>query len=574
MSRAGTSPVLKCLQEALATQDFYLAAYRQPSEPLAYETLRTLDDLFCRDLMQPSRRIDKREQQFRQISGWGVNHALRRIVPKVPSDRSFVDFPSHIAIQAQADDFVFNCGALELAERFEGRLREGVLSGELREYPVSEREGIDQVLILRSVISSSSDEEIGLSGLRWASSMGMAEDKAEERAIEERHLELEPELARRVSLVGGWRPSYTSNEEIDTHFHECARLYLRRIFSQDMIAREDIIGGRPFSRYVEVLTALSAQSQKRIAFAAILKGRHPDVHIRNLLTTHSARETLTEGIARSFGADLVEIKAILESLILAGGNLDAHTLGASTAWAPVVQASANTLLLPVYGLDINPFLFLLTDLRNRYATDWFRVANNRERRWITDIEQLFSASRWQTHGRNLRLRENGRDVTDIDFAAFEQNANELALFQLKWQHPVGLDNRGRRSAGRNLLEESNRWIESVLSWIERHGVAELVRRLGFNKSVTPTVYLFVLGRYHVHLTGFDQRDPRAVWADWAHLQWALSEVGETATVSHITSALRTKVDQSRARKADESMAFPVGRLAIVLNPTSVPPITD
>jgi len=97
-----------------------------------------------------------------------------------------------------------------------------------------------------------------------------------------------------------------------------------------------------------------------------------------------------------------------------------------------------------------------------------------------------------------------------------------------------------------------------------------MRRLGFDKSVTPTIHLFVLGRYHVHLTGFDQRDPRAVWADWAHFQWARVEGQETATVSQIAALLRTKVEQSRARKTDESMMFPVGDLAIILNPTSVP----
>ena len=423
MSENESNSPLRRLQEALGNQDFCLSGYRQPSEALAYETMRTLDDLFCGYLMEPSRTVDNRERQFRTLSSWGVNHALRRIVPKVPPTRVFRDFASHEAIQTQADDFVFNCGVLELAERFEGRLREGILSGELRPYPVPEREGMSQILILRSVVPSSSDEEIGMAGLRWASSMRMAEDAAEERRLENRHIELEPELARRVSLTDGWRTSYSSTKELDDHFRQCARLYLRRIFSQDMIGPDDVIGGRPFARYTEVLTSLSGQSQKQIAFATILKVRHPSAHIRNLLTSHSGREAFIESVARSLDADRIEIETILKSLILTGDNLDIHTGGASTAWAPVVQASTDTLLLPIYGLDINPFLFLLTDLRHRYEADWFRVANNRERRWIEDIEQLFTGPRWQTHGRNLRLREDGKDITDIDFAAFERNAN-------------------------------------------------------------------------------------------------------------------------------------------------------
>jgi hypothetical protein len=221
-------------------------------------------------------------------------------------------------------------------------------------------------------------------------------------------------------------------------------------------------------------------------------------------------------------------------------------------------------------LDINPFLFLLTDLRSRYEKDWCRVANNRERRWIEEIERLFDEPRWQTHGRNLRLREAGKDLTDIDFALYDRKAHELALFQLKWQHPVGMDNRGRRSAGKNLVEESNRWIDIVVSWLDRHGVDDLLRRLGFDRSTAPAVHLFVLGRYHVHLSGFDARDGRAIWSDWAHFRRARGETPESATITQLASRLRSTLDQSRAMKSGESLLFPVGDIAVVLNPTSVP----
>lgn len=565
-----TNPAVKRLQAALGIQRAYLAQYEQPSEPLAYETLRTLDDLFLRELMEPRRPVKENERRFRSLSSWGVNHALRRIIPRAPASRSFRDFPSHDQIQAQSDDFVFNCAVLELAERFEGWLREGILSGELRPYPQPTRHGMNNVLILRGVAPSFYDEEIGLAGLRWASDVRVAEDSTIERKLEERHLQLESELHSRVELVDGWRVAYASTPEIDDYFLEWARLYLRRIFSQDMIGPNDIIGGRPFSQYVEVLSVLSARSQKHIAFAAILRARYHSAHIRNLMTTYCPRGAFIESVARAMDADFRDIEAILGSFTLSGGNLDVHTEGGATVWAPLVQASADTLILPIYGLDINPFLFLLTDLRYRYEADWFRVANNRERRWIEEIEQLFAEPRWQTHGRNLRLREGGKDVTDIDFAVFERQTNELALFQLKWQHPVSMDNRGRRSAGRNLIEESNRWITAVTTWLERHGVGELMRRLAFQTSSIPTVHLFVLGRYYVHLTGFENRDPRAVWSDWAHFRWARTEGPKTSTVSQIASILQRKVDQTRSKKTGESIMFPVGDIALVLNPTKVP----
>jgi hypothetical protein len=557
------------LRRALDAERIYLQSYERPSEPIVYETLRTLDDLFCRDLMEPQRTVSNAERVSRSLSTWGVNHALRRVIPKKLVSGPFRDFPSRQTIQAQTDDFLFHCGVVGLAERLEGWLDEGIVTGKIRTFP--EQKHVKNVLELRSAMSSYSDEEIGRIGLRWASDRIVAEDRPVEQILEARHRSLEPDLQSRVQLIDGWRVTYSSTREIDDYFLECAKLYLRRIFSQDMIGPEDMLGGRPFSTYVQVLSALSARSQKHIAFAAILRARYPSAHIRNLLTTYYGRELFIESLANYIGAYRSEIEDILASFILTGENLEVHTGGSQPAWARIVQVSRDMLLLPTYGLDINPFLYLLTDLRFRYETDWFRAANNRERRWIDELEQLFDRPRWQTHSRNLRLRENGKDLTDIDFAAYNTNANELALFQLKWQHPVGMDNRGRRSAGKNLVAESNRWVGTVVAWVERNGVDALMRRFGFAGSPSATIHLFVLGRYYVHLSGFEDRDTRAVWSDWAHLRRARAEGPKAATVAQIKSALQATVKESRASKIGESIAFPVGDLAVVLNPTRVPP---
>ena len=99
---------------------------------------------------------------------------------------------------------------------------------------------------MRSVAPSYSDDEIGRTGLRWASDRIWAKDRSLEHALEERHRLIEPELERRVDLVDGWRVTYESTPEIDAYFWEWARLYLRRMFSQDMIGPDEMIGGRPF----------------------------------------------------------------------------------------------------------------------------------------------------------------------------------------------------------------------------------------------------------------------------------------------------------------------------------------
>ena len=90
------------------------------------------------------------------------------------------------------------------------------------------------------------------------------------------------------------------------------------------------------------------------------------------------------------------------------------------------------------------------------------------------------------------LREDGRQLTDVDFTAYDRRSGDLLLVQMKWQHPIGADDKARRSMARNLAETGNQWIDTVSGWLERHGAEELVQRLGFQLGATPRPRLFVL----------------------------------------------------------------------------------
>ncbi len=558
------------LEQAIKAEDTYLQSYCKPSEILTYETVRALDDFFCRDLMEPSRRVSATDNTFRALSTWGINRALRSIIPREMREEPFYNFPSTERRQVAADDFIFHCGIRTRAAMLASAVRDGVLSCKVRPYPEDgEAANMTDILVLKAVGDSYFEERIGHAGLRWSSARQTAQDRAEESKLEKKHRRLEKRLDQSVRLVNGWLPESYTPPEIDTHFQEWARLYLRRIHSQDMIGYDERIGGRPFSSYVDVLTVLSAKSQHQIANAAILKARHPLADLRNLLTTFAHRSEYLDSVARHLDADAGEVAEIMTYFTLSGSNLDLHTAEDDTAWPPLIQASANTLIRPVFGIDINPFLFLMRELRSRHEGDWFRVANTREQRWIEELKSLYQHSRWQTHGQNLKLKRNGKVLTDLDFAVLDSSANELAIFQLKWQFPVGADQRGRRSTAKNFQDECNKWIERVTSWLQENGSTELAKRLGFEASGTPSVQLFVLGRYHAHYSGYSLRDTRAVWSDWAHFKRARVE-GPRKSMSQLARELQRAIVRTRERNKTESTMFPVGTLALVINPTSEP----
>lgn len=55
------SEALHALRAALEVQRSKVEPYARPSEVIAYEVLRALDDLFLRDLMEPLRKMTAEE---------------------------------------------------------------------------------------------------------------------------------------------------------------------------------------------------------------------------------------------------------------------------------------------------------------------------------------------------------------------------------------------------------------------------------------------------------------------------------------------------------------------------------
>jgi hypothetical protein len=403
----------------------------------------------------------------------------------------------------------------------------------------------------------------------WLSEHFQKHDRPRESDLERRHVEISPELERRVDRYEGWGMAYSTTSDLDQYFLEWGRLYLRRMWSQDLIGPEEKIGGGQFNEYLGVLAALSGRSQKHLCYAMILKNRHPELDLRNLLTTFAPHDELLVSLARFLDADTLHVQRLLASLTLEPANKAFHVNSGRTAWAPIVRATHEHCMLPMYGLEINPFLFLLNDLQARYPKDWYEAANRREGRWLRELKGVFIGDRWDAADRNVVLREGARTVTDVDFIAYDKESNEVVLFQLKWQQPTGVDTRARRSAAKNLVTEGNRWIVAVGDWLDRNGASELGRRAGLDFKPGVHVEMFVLARYDALFPGVAEKDESATWADWAHLLQVLS-ANRRSSPRQLAQLLKTEASRIQASYKDESFVMPLGDLTIALNPTMEP----
>jgi hypothetical protein len=565
------SPELKALDERIAHQTKYLDLWRQPKEPLLFETLRAIDLVFCRGLFPEAQepKTTESESQYRWLQGWGVNRALERLIPNQFQTGPFVLFPSNDTIQDQADDFLFHCGIAEKAETVRERLADELLSARLDTLPDGLPSGTRHVLVVKTSDLSLHAEAVARSQRQWLSNVSRDMDRAWEESLERRHMEVLPDLTKRVDLFQNWGIQYTTTPEIDRYFDEWGQIYLRRMWSHDLIGPTEQLGGNEFRDYLGILAALSGRSQKHLCFVGLLKHRHPHLDWRNLLTTFSPYNEFLEGLSRHLDADRLQVQKLLSALTLEPTNRDPHLQAAETAWAPPVRSNQDNLLMPAYGLEINPFLFLLRDLQHKYPKEWFDIANNRERRWREELNDIFRTPRWTTAKTSMTLRDQGRVVTDLDAVVYDQARNEIGLFQLKWQQPVGARGRARKSAAKNIVTESNKWITAVTSWLAVYGASALLQRLGVANGPTPRAIFFVLGRYDAHFGGKHLADNAAVWADWPHFIRAIAETGRSS-LSDVEVRLRTDAVRLQSEYLGESYLVPLGDMALLLNPSREP----
>ncbi|MCW0435288.1 hypothetical protein [Xanthomonas sacchari] len=544
--------------KAIEEEKYVLRGYEKPSEAITMEVLRAIDHAYCRDLFPWSEELEKSERMALELRKWAINGALKRVMPLDLRISKNNIFTSSAGTAEQTDEFLFRVGCLALAEQQLPLLRSGALEGRID----GRIAGGMKLLVLTVRDDATYSEQIGRQGLHWLSDMTMAGDRPREASLERRHMEVLPHLTRYLRNPSSHKLPF---DGVDDYFAEWAVLYLRRMSYRDLLGEDDNFGGRPVADYLGVLAALSAMSQQRLCYAGLLNDDHPGVGIRNLMTGCAPHVELIEGVASFLDAGYGEVAEILDHFVLEPGNAGVHLESGTPAFAPVVRTSREFSMLPMYGLELNPFLFLWTELRRRYEKEWFEAANRREARWIAEMEQIFVASGWSCLG-GVKIKDGGRILTDIDFVACDEKSGGIILFQLKWQQPFTIDHKIRRNNASNLIEEGNRWIAGVIEWMEAGGVETLKARFSLKDNAKNLVHLIVLGRYHAHFTGAAKCDSRAIWCDWGNFVRQVAENGGVGCGDFI-DRLRAIIVDHRSALEKESFFIPLAdRLAILVNP--------
>lgn len=333
------------------------------------------------------------------------------------------------------------------------------------------------------------------------------------------------------------RPDPESSGASDnTYYRRLAGLHLKMMAYQLGYPPDAVIDGCSVQTYCDILGLL-------IAWTLC-------AHDRGEAATPYAEQTLVSTLAAALGLDAALINRAVDAFTLDQENAAYHAAVPGVAAAPLVRAGGDRLVASRFGLTTEPLLFLARELRRRNGQEYNNSAYLREDFFRQDLYALFQDRRFVTSTTKLALRREAGDVrTDIDAVVFDRKSGTLAFFELKTQDPFARSTAEQTRQRDNVLY-ANRQISGVLTWLNRYGGDELLKRVDARTAKTfrvQKVYPFVLGRYLAHFTDGAEPDRRAAWGTWPQLQRLLDEQPAGVTGSNPLASLFTRLTKDNPR---------------------------
>ncbi|HYH11348.1 MAG TPA: hypothetical protein VD789_03250 [Thermomicrobiales bacterium] len=354
--------------------------------------------------------------------------------------------------------------------------------------------------------------------------------------------------------------SSTDDHGMGKRYGELSSARLAAMEYQLGLPPEATLGGCTVATYRNVLRCLIARA---------LRGRDKDEQV-----LVRGRRDLVDEITAEISLDSGTVSRAVEALTVDGGNAAWHAAVPAVAPAPVVRLGPDRLALSVHGLSTEPLFFLARELRRRDAQEYHNVAHFREDAFRDDLYELFRDKRFVTSPARIKLRRADGDIhTDIDAAVFDRKTGTLGVFELKAQDPFARSTDELMRQRDNMLY-ANRQVSGVMTWLNRHGGDEILRRFDARTARTfrvQKVYPFVLGRYLAHFGSGPEPDRRAAWGTWPQVLRLLDGQPAGGSKSNLIftlySSLRKDEPLVRVMSDPEPPAIEIGDAVVRVYPS-------
>lgn len=380
------------------------------------------------------------------------------------------------------------------------------------------------------------------------------------------------------SLVYRWQQhfiGYDASPNIDDHF--------MRVAIEEFDRQRDLYGIHPKFRFgaitgtemATVSALLSSIYLKHVFFCIEYLKKYPDGRPDNLLTIWDEKKKMTDSIYsfakvlqdhRPPGTEAIykltrsKVYQCLSALSITKEAASFHCQGFRSPIPALIEVRRNFWMRPVAAVIDGPLAFGTRELRRRFPRDWDKNIRKREAWFRNDLYALFAGNRYLCLNREIQISANGRTLTDIDAVVLDTVAGRLALFELKWQEPLGFEERERRSRARILRRELTKWIETISTFIRDCGQMALLVQLGIPEQVTSKIRgiaIFGLARHNARFSGFPINHPDiavASWRQFLRARWEMGALDDTFSKMF----MRLKQEEIREVKMKTaSIDFPI-----------------
>ncbi|WP_407474939.1 hypothetical protein [Sulfitobacter sp. PM12] len=320
---------------------------------------------------------------------------------------------------------------------------------------------------------------------------------------------------------------YNAHPTLDDHFFGLAYFFVSLSPGFDSFKFNLKFGGVSYIKYMLAVVYLYSLALKHEWFCRALLRKHPDIDPRNILTISSEKEGFIANFAEAlnmYGPSFdgftfttsAELEVIYKVLSARRDNID--VLRPNGAPIPMLLEFSDTSVFRcLAGAQENPIQVLLNGLRHHFPDDYNSNQQTREASLQRAIERILRGGfDGLVFKRNVILKDQGRDLTDIDLVVVEERSNTVLLFQIKAQDSYGSELNARLNRSKRFADGSRRWVDVTKDWLSRTANHDLRSRFGMSRSPQAlNVRLIVLSRFFAHF-GFEEETPEDVtYCTWS-----------------------------------------------------------
>lgn len=319
---------------------------------------------------------------------------------------------------------------------------------------------------------------------------------------------------------------YDADPLLDEHFFAVAFSEVRLYDGYDTFNYAARFGGVRYQHYILALIFIIAIFIRHERFSEALVKKEPSVKLENVLTISSDTEGFIESIrdaVNHFGSvdedfeevTLEDAQRIFEVLSCSRKNTALLTRPASPL-PLIIQSSDQGLIRCLTGAHSNPMQFLLDSLRHHFPGDYDKHQRSREKSMQTATKRILNEGfTGLKYLENIKVRLDGRVLTDIDLVVTEEVTGTIFLCQLKHQELYGSDLHAKHARTTRLKDQVKRWFASLDDWIGAEGEAGIRASLQLPKSFPPlSVYRLVISRHYGYPLKNLAQNADAAYASW------------------------------------------------------------